>query len=370
MPWVHSKLLNARLSKTLSYSLPTEKYRELILPGTRALIQLEISKLPWMVTLQCPTNPICVLDVTYHYVNATLTEWQKSILILLFWGTFWGKITCEVICLMQFPTNILVSQCINTMRLILMTQNKKWQDWEQTCIPWCKSAMLRANHRAKPRTHECVFMGEDIRRVSRVATHQSIKHGWLCLGRWSSQPKQNQPKVMASVRQARRPTPVLLPGASLGQRSLVGYSPWGRKEPDTTGATEHSCTCGFSSWRKWLHVLLMFSLLRKLKLGCIKTTELEAAAGEMGSPHLCVLSGRALLTYKRDHAALNQPEPIQPFKTGGLSGETLGNWRSEVSRNYVPYAVVCHKGNKSQTEFYHTDKVIGKLAEQLYKLFP
>ena len=30
------------------------------------------------------------------------------------------------------------------------------------------------------------------------------------------------------------PTPVLLPGKSHGRRSLVGYSPWGRKESDTT----------------------------------------------------------------------------------------------------------------------------------------
>ena len=29
-------------------------------------------------------------------------------------------------------------------------------------------------------------------------------------------------------------TPILLPGESHGQRSLVGYSPWGRKESDTT----------------------------------------------------------------------------------------------------------------------------------------
>ena len=29
-------------------------------------------------------------------------------------------------------------------------------------------------------------------------------------------------------------TPVLLPGKSHGQRSLVGYSPWGRTESDTT----------------------------------------------------------------------------------------------------------------------------------------
>ena len=31
-----------------------------------------------------------------------------------------------------------------------------------------------------------------------------------------------------------QPTPVFLPGKSHGQRSLVGYSPWGRKEPDMT----------------------------------------------------------------------------------------------------------------------------------------
>ena len=30
------------------------------------------------------------------------------------------------------------------------------------------------------------------------------------------------------------PTPVLLPGKSHGRRSLVGYSPWGRTELDTT----------------------------------------------------------------------------------------------------------------------------------------
>ena len=32
-------------------------------------------------------------------------------------------------------------------------------------------------------------------------------------------------------------TPVFLPGESHGQRSLVGYSPWGCKESNTTEAT-------------------------------------------------------------------------------------------------------------------------------------
>ena len=35
-------------------------------------------------------------------------------------------------------------------------------------------------------------------------------------------------------RRAGQPTPVLLSGEPHGQRSLGGYSPWGRKESDTT----------------------------------------------------------------------------------------------------------------------------------------
>ena len=34
-------------------------------------------------------------------------------------------------------------------------------------------------------------------------------------------------------------TPVFLPGESHGQRSLMGYSPWGRRESDST---ESICT--------------------------------------------------------------------------------------------------------------------------------
>ena len=41
-----------------------------------------------------------------------------------------------------------------------------------------------------------------------------------------------------------QPTPVSLPGESHGQRSLVGYSPQGPKESDTTEVTQHMCTQG------------------------------------------------------------------------------------------------------------------------------
>ena len=37
------------------------------------------------------------------------------------------------------------------------------------------------------------------------------------------------------------PLQIFLPGKLHGQRSLVGYSPWGHKELDMTEATLHAC---------------------------------------------------------------------------------------------------------------------------------
>ena len=37
-----------------------------------------------------------------------------------------------------------------------------------------------------------------------------------------------------------QPTPAFLPGEFRRQRSLAGYSPWGRKEQGMTRATEHT----------------------------------------------------------------------------------------------------------------------------------
>ena len=42
-----------------------------------------------------------------------------------------------------------------------------------------------------------------------------------------------------SWRRAWQPTLVFLPGESHGQKSVMGYSPWGRRESDMTGAIEY-----------------------------------------------------------------------------------------------------------------------------------
>ena len=53
---------------------------------------------------------------------------------------------------------------------------------------------------------------------------------WLCVERHS---EQYDPWVR-KIPCRRHPTPVFLPGKFHGQRSLVGYSPWGRKESNTS----------------------------------------------------------------------------------------------------------------------------------------
>ena len=47
----------------------------------------------------------------------------------------------------------------------------------------------------------------------------------------------------AFLEKAMAPTPAFLPAESHGRRSLVGYSPWGRKESDTTERLDLTDQC-------------------------------------------------------------------------------------------------------------------------------
>ena len=67
-----------------------------------------------------------------------------------------------------------------------------------------------------------------------------------------------------------QPTPVFLPGKSHRQKSLVGYSPWGRKESDTTEQlSTHPCfPIATQSWSLWqrptkLKVLPLWPFMKK-----------------------------------------------------------------------------------------------------------
>ena len=72
---------------------------------------------------------------------------------------------------------------------------------------------------------------------NKITTNESHNFCWKevdsnskCFNNMAQQVK-NKPGYW---RRQWQPTPVLLPGKSHGQRSLVGCSPWGREESDTT----------------------------------------------------------------------------------------------------------------------------------------
>ena len=60
----------------------------------------------------------------------------------------------------------------------------------------------------------------------------------------------------------RLPTPVFLPGEFHGQRSLVGYSPWGGKELDMTEWLTHTHTHARTHAHGCTHVQTIFILFR------------------------------------------------------------------------------------------------------------
>ena len=79
------------------------------------------------------------------------------------------------------------------------------------------------------------------------------------------------------------PTPVFLPGELHGQRSLVGYIPWGCKELDTTERLTHTQTYlvlfpttsrqtdtpPSAPRRLWLQILLGIVIPRQVSISCL-----------------------------------------------------------------------------------------------------
>ena len=56
--------------------------------------------------------------------------------------------------------------------------------------------------------------------------------------------------IVVSRRRQWHPTPVLLPGKSHGRRSLVGCSPWGNEESDTSEVSDFTFTFHFHALEK------------------------------------------------------------------------------------------------------------------------
>ena len=82
-------------------------------------------------------------------------------------------------------------------------------------------------------------------------------------------------------RKAWQPTSIFLPGESHGQRSLVGYGPWGRRESAMTEVTLLAYMLSLPASKLGLHLPLpfyfskAFSFTKKLKHGRKKETALH-----------------------------------------------------------------------------------------------
>ena len=93
-----------------------------------------------------------------------------------------------------------------------------------------------------------------------------------------------------------QPTPVFLPGESHGQRSLVGYSPWGCKESDTT---EQQCSTHMQMYsveiynsRWYMHTLKKHLSRKRLSLRTSLVVQWLALTLPMQGPQVWSLDGK------------------------------------------------------------------------------
>ena len=134
-----------------------------------------------------------------------------------------------------------------------------------------------------------------------------------------------------------QPTPVFLPEESHGQRSLVGCSPWGHTELDTTEATEHTHLTCLNS--KWIHLLWL----------ALQAAHPEKRPEGSQMPFL-VLQKAVLLPSrsKRDSAALLPTRPlwptVDPCSTAGITGPLHTVPRQPASLPLLPTFAISRSG--------------------------
>ena len=154
-------------------------------------------------------------------------------------------------------------------------------------------------------------------------------------------PAMQETWVQIPWRRACQPTPVFSPGESHGQRSLVGYSPWGGKELDTTERQTVSLFFFFSaspepdptqanSWRLSAHPA-QDSWAKSFPEGSLSDAsvsvtrpsgKLEAVPG-----NACIIKARSLPAFQALTTQQNWSEFIISLE--GKSRQESPRWSSE-----------------------------------------
>ena len=116
-------------------------------------------------------------------------------------------------------------------------------------------------------THEVMELVPGIWKFMRTKHYHWWLRGWsVCLQ--GGRPGFNPWVGKIPRRRKWQPTPVFLPGKSHGRRSLVGYSPRGRKESDTTERL-HSLTQTLSL--EWINIRYIYMCMYIYMYICVHT---------------------------------------------------------------------------------------------------
>ena len=104
---------------------------------------------------------------------------------------------------------------------------KQWKQWETLFLGAPKSLWEKAMAPLSSTVARKIPRMEEPGRLQSMGSLR-VRHDWVT-SLWLS--------TFMHWRRKWQPTPVFLPGEAHGRRSLVGCSPWGRTESDTTEAT-------------------------------------------------------------------------------------------------------------------------------------
>ena len=104
-----------------------------------------------------------------------------------------------------------------------------------------------------------------------------------------------------------QPTPVFLPGKSHGWKSLVGYSPWGRKELDTT------------KWLTHTHKTIHGPIAYRIRAKCLSVTFKVCSDLKAMAPHSSIPAWKIPWT----------EEPGRPQSMGSL--RVGHDWATSIS---------------------------------------
>ena len=226
-PWtIHPKMLGEAVFPSLclySITLPQSRTPSGSLWATAVTPTCSYSgpTLPAQAYLCC----ICPGSIPYPSLPHVVCIFQTLLLTVFWLGSAKGMALQEV----RWGLKGKANACVSLLSTLCSNSNRS--------ISLPRLYLLKSSHRS------FLLLGIALGSQQGDATFEKNNSKWIYLQRDYLQ----RYRYRGTWRRKWKPTPVLLPGESHGQRSLAGYSPWGHKELDTTEQLNDRGTTGLSA---------------------------------------------------------------------------------------------------------------------------